>query len=48
VRAVTPASLLTMNRDTFRALLAQSLATTQDFDQIIQQRLDSLAAGGAG
>ena len=42
VRAVTPATLLAMERDDFRALVAQSLATTQDFDQVIQHRLDEL------
>jgi uncharacterized protein YhbP (UPF0306 family) len=45
VRATTPATLLAMERDDFRALVAQSLATTQDFDQVIQQRLGEL--GGA-
>jgi CRP-like cAMP-binding protein len=45
VRATTPATLLAMERDDFRALVAQSLATTQDFDRVIQQRLDEL--GGA-
>jgi uncharacterized protein YhbP (UPF0306 family) len=48
VRAVTPTSLLTMDRDAFRGVVAQSLATTLDFDKVIQQRLskDNLAAGG--
>jgi CRP-like cAMP-binding protein len=45
VRATTPVTLLAMERDDFRALVAQSLATTQDFDRVIQQRLDEL--GGA-
>lgn len=39
VRAVTPTTLLAMDRDAFRRLVAQSLSTTQDFDQIIRQRL---------
>jgi uncharacterized protein YhbP (UPF0306 family) len=48
VRAVTPTTLLTMDRDVFRGLVAQSMATTLDFDQVIQQRLssDNPAAGG--
>jgi uncharacterized protein YhbP (UPF0306 family) len=45
VRAVTTTTLLSMTRNTFRNLIAQSLATTQDFDRVIQQRLDGLAAG---
>ena len=45
VRAVTPATLLTMDRDVFRALVAQSLATTEDFDRVIQQRLAAMDAG---
>ena len=40
VRARTPTSLLAMERDEFRGLVAQSLATTQDFDQVIQHRLN--------
>ena len=31
--------------DTFRDLVAQSLGTTPEFDQVIRQRLDSLAGG---
>ena len=44
VRAKGRATLLTMDRDVFRGLVAQSLATTQDFDRVIRQRL---AAAGA-
>lgn len=40
VRALTPTTLLAMERDDFRGLVAQSLATTQDFDQVIQHRLN--------
>lgn len=47
VRALTPATLLAMERDDFRALVAQSLATTQDFDQVIQQRLDGFGGDRA-
>ena len=32
-----------MERDTFRDLVAQALGTTQDFDQVIQQRLERLS-----
>ena len=42
VRAVAPTTLLTMERDAFRALVAQSLGTTQDFERVIQRRLDEL------
>jgi CRP-like cAMP-binding protein len=45
VRTLTAATLLTMDRDTFRALVAQSLATTSNLDEVIQQRLDALQAG---
>jgi len=46
VRAVTPTTLLTMDRDVFRGLVAQSLATSEDFDRVIRQRLSELKAGG--
>lgn len=39
VRATVPTTLLTMDRDAFRAIVSHSLATTQDFDRLIQQRL---------
>jgi uncharacterized protein YhbP (UPF0306 family) len=42
VRTTVPTTLLAMDRDAFRALVAQSLATTQDFDRVIQQRLGEL------
>lgn len=45
VRALTPATLLAMDRDVFRGLVAQSLATTEDFDRVIQQRLAAVDAG---
>lgn len=48
VRAVLPTTLLTMAREDFRGLVAQSLATTQDFDQVIQERLDAMAGGEQG
>ena len=46
VRATEPTTLLTMDRDTFRALVAQSLGTTQDFDRIVRERLGSLEPAG--
>lgn len=46
VRAITPTTLLTMDRSVFRGLVAQSLATTQDFDRVIRQRFADLDAGG--
>jgi uncharacterized protein YhbP (UPF0306 family) len=44
VRALTPTTLLTMDRDVFRNLVAQSLATTEDFDRVIRQRFADLAS----
>jgi uncharacterized protein YhbP (UPF0306 family) len=44
VRAVKPTRLLAMERDTFRDLIAQSLGTTAEFDQVIRARLESLGA----
>ena len=43
VRALQPTTLLAMDRDAFRSLVAQSLSTTQDFDQVISSRLANLA-----
>jgi uncharacterized protein YhbP (UPF0306 family) len=42
VRSLVPTSLLAMDRDTFRSLVAQALGTTQDFGAIVQERLDRL------
>jgi CRP-like cAMP-binding protein/general stress protein 26 len=47
VRAVTRVSLLTMDDETFRSLVAQSLGVTRDFDEIIKARMSGLA-GRAG
>jgi uncharacterized pyridoxamine 5'-phosphate oxidase family protein len=47
VRAIQPTTLFTMDRDVFRSLVAQSLGTTEDFDQVVQRRLDELAQLGA-
>jgi CRP-like cAMP-binding protein len=48
VKAVTKTTLLAMDRDAFRGLVAQSLGTTQNFDQVIQRRLDELSAARTG
>ena len=42
VRALAPTTLFAMERDAFRGLVAQSLGTTRDFDQVIQQRMDEI------
>jgi CRP-like cAMP-binding protein len=42
VRAVRPSTLLAMDKEAFRALVAQSLATSEDFDQVIQRRFSEL------
>src|SRR5207253_2278643 len=47
VKAVRETTLLSMDRDTFQGLVAQALGTTQNFDQVVQQRLAGLS-GGAG
>ena len=47
LRAVQAATLLAMERDTFRELVAQSLGTTGDFDQVIRQRVQRLGEAGA-
>ena len=43
VRARTDVTLLSMERDAFRDMVAQALGTTADFNQIIASRLQSLA-----
>jgi len=45
VRAVAPTTLFAMERRAFQGLVAQSLGTTQDFDRVIQERLDEIGAG---
>jgi uncharacterized protein YhbP (UPF0306 family) len=40
--ALEPTRLLAMERDTFRDLVAQSLGTTTDFDEVVRARLRSL------
>lgn len=46
VKAMAPTTLLAMDRGAFRGLVAQSLATTEDFDQLIHRRLSELGVGG--
>ena len=46
VRARTDVTLLTMERDAFRDMVAQSLGTTGDFDKVISARLKSIAREG--
>lgn len=45
VRAVVATTLLTMERAAFKGLVAQSLATTQNFDQVIQERMGEPTPG---
>ena len=46
VRATAPTTLLAMEQDTFRDLVAQALGTTAEFDQVIRARLESHGTGG--
>lgn len=48
VRAVKQTTLFAMERDAFRGLVAQSMGTTRDFDQVIQRRLDDIRRGAVG
>jgi uncharacterized protein YhbP (UPF0306 family) len=43
VRATKPSTLLTLERDDFRDLVAGALGTTGDFDEVIHKRLESLS-----
>ncbi|SRR5438034_4697173 len=47
VRAIEPTTLFAMERDAFRGLVAQSMGTTQDFDQVIQQRMEEIRGSHA-
>jgi uncharacterized protein YhbP (UPF0306 family) len=42
VRATEPTTLIALDRDVFRELVAQSLGMTADFDQVVRARLRSL------
>jgi nitroimidazol reductase NimA-like FMN-containing flavoprotein (pyridoxamine 5'-phosphate oxidase superfamily) len=44
VRALEPTTLLAMERDAFRTLIAESLDTARDFDVLVQKRLDEATA----
>jgi CRP-like cAMP-binding protein len=44
VRAITDATLLTMDRGKFRSLVERSLGMARDFDTIIEARLSALLA----
>jgi len=46
LKARTDVTLLTMDREAFRDLVAQSLGTTADFDQVIAARRQAFAAEG--
>jgi ATP-binding cassette subfamily B protein len=52
VKSVRSTTLLAMDRDTFRDLVAQSLTTAETFERLVQQRLDDIARqsreGGPG
>jgi uncharacterized protein YhbP (UPF0306 family) len=41
-RAIVPTTLFAMERDAFQNLVAGSMGTTQDFDRVIQQRLEEI------
>jgi CRP-like cAMP-binding protein len=43
VRAAKASTLLALERDDFRDVVAEALGTTGDFDQVIHNRLDSLS-----
>jgi uncharacterized protein YhbP (UPF0306 family) len=45
VRALVPTTVFAMERDSFRGLVGQSIGTTEDFDRVIQQRLDEIRQG---
>lgn len=47
LRAKSDVTLLAMERDAFRDMVAQSLGTTADFNQLIATRLKTLAREGA-
>lgn len=46
VRALVPTTLLSMDRETFSTLVAQSLQTTDDFDRVVRERLGGLDRAG--
>lgn len=44
VRALVPTTLFAMPREAFSGLVAGSMGTTQDFDRVIQQRMEEIGA----
>jgi hypothetical protein len=42
VKATAPTTLFAMERQAFQGLVAQSMGTTQDFDRVIQKRLEEI------
>jgi uncharacterized protein YhbP (UPF0306 family) len=44
VRALVPTTLFAMPREAFSGLVAGSMGTTQDFDRVIQKRLEEIGA----
>lgn len=44
VKAVGPTTLFAMPREAFSGLVAGSMGTTQDFDRVIQERLEEIGA----
>jgi uncharacterized protein YhbP (UPF0306 family) len=44
VRAIVPTTLFAMERGSFRSLVAQSIGTTDDFDEVVRQRLQELGS----
>jgi CRP-like cAMP-binding protein len=48
VRAITDVSLLAVEKETLRSLVAQSLGITRDLDKIIQARMSALFMGAGG
>jgi CRP-like cAMP-binding protein len=45
VRAKTDVTLLTLDREAFKNLIAQSMEITPDFDQVVRSRLGARAGG---
>lgn len=42
VKAIEPTTMFAMERQAFQGLVAQSMGTTQDFDRVIQKRLEEI------
>jgi uncharacterized protein YhbP (UPF0306 family) len=48
VKAVAPTTMFAMERQAFQGLVAQSMGTTQDFDRVIQKRLEEIGTHEGG